>query len=192
MQDWERKSAEANAPRMAHMSDADIRTAIASLNDERSAPSYGIATRMVVQREDADELSIYRTELVRRACADLGLPFLTHLDMTALRQAAADGKVRHSDPGIILKCLELCLLGLMTERTRDLSGVREFRLTPLGQQVVDNSSDDAFNLLDAVREAGLRPSVSLDTVAALVCADIAASYAESIRADDAPALMAAE
>lgn len=188
----EYSQAQADAPRMAHMSDADIRAAIAAITEELSGP-YGVGIgAMSQERAVRSELLTYRTELVRRACADLGLPFLTHLDMTALRQAAADGKVRHSDPGIILKCLELCLLGLMTERTRDLSGVREFRLTPLGQQVVDNSSDDAFNLLDAVREAGLRPSVSLDTVAALVCADIAASYAESIRADDAPALMAAE
>lgn len=40
-------------------------------------------------------------------------------------------------------------------------------------------SEEPVNLIDAVRAAGLRPS--LDTVAALVCADIAASYAGSIR-----------
>lgn len=168
--DYEIEQAEANANRMSDMTDADIRTAIAVLKDRTRGLDYRIGTRMVVQAEDGEELAIYRAELLRRACAAVSLPMLSHLQMTALKQAARDGKLVTSNAQIIVLCLDLCDMGLFHDLTRDNSGTREFRLTSVASVILDNSADDAVNLFSAVRARR-----QIEDVATIVCADIMAT-----------------
>lgn len=62
----------------------------------------------------------------------------------------------------------------------------------LGEPMLRDPDLAELEALAEARAEAARTPVTLDTVAALVCADIAASYAGSIRGDDDPVRMAAE
>lgn len=163
---YEIELAERNAPRMSHMSDAEIRKGIAAL--KALLPMYRDSFKNATAAGYQEDLDVYRAELLRRACVAFGVPMLSNLQMIGIDQAMRDVTITSTYVGVTELCQGLCDLGLMTGRP----GL--FVLTSKAYDLMEAAEDEAVNLRDAV-------ALGINGMAALAIVAITNSYADTLR-----------